>query len=366
MNDLKIPSTTTMLIFKLDQSYDSYHTMEIPDSVQVIDANNMMFIKKLPKLPKNLKVLHASGAGLEELPELPEGIESVNVSFNKLKKLPDLPKSIRHLNFNNNYLNKMPELPESLITLDCGNSNIKNLEKIPSHLIKLNCQNTKLESLPKLPDSLEELDIDGIKKIKEFPPLPKSLKRLNYSYSGIQKLSDILPPKIEYIIGNDKIRVIPKLPESIKYFYLQAESYGEKNSLVPPFKDMYENYKNGRYNDIDTFRKMVNKYHDLKREGRNTLGLETTLARPGALSQILKRNKNGNKNGNKSNTVTRKRCNGNNKNCSKKNSRTKKLPPVQNLPPDILDAIGSFLSEEKGSLNTKRATLKKKVAKIIK
>src|ERR1700733_7512892 len=301
---------------------------------------------KLLKLPKNvemstLRILLIDHNNLEILPSpllLPNLIE-LTCSFNKISEIPFYPK-LKFLNIANNIVTKLTQYHNSTIEyldvsrnpislsitlpkcsklymsncnllefdinlfpnttiLDISNNNIKTLFQ-HSLLEELDCQMNKLEELPLFP-SLVRLFANNnmLKTIKIYPkliqleisnnrlseiPLIPNLERVIANNNMINKFDYIGDKMIFLDLGNNQLKIFPKLNHKLEFVYLQSNPLKNLDIELSSLKFLqeihmaFETYVDfyGKYEkyieyveiqtDLDKLDILIENYHPLIKE----------------------------------------------------------------------------------------------------
>jgi len=100
-------------------------------------------------------------------------------------------------------------------------------ESLPPFLQKIDASDNYLRSLPILPPSLKMLNVANNYSLftyrfdlrtDNFPDLPPSLEELNASYTGLQSLTDNLPPGLKklHLVGNELTSLPKKITTLLK------------------------------------------------------------------------------------------------------------------------------------------------------
>jgi Leucine-rich repeat (LRR) protein len=211
-------------------------------------------------------------------------------------------KKTGKLDVSNIDLISLPELPDNLTHLYCSNNNLTSLPKLPDNLVELDCSNNQLTNLPTLPDTLVELYCNN-NQLTTLPALPDILVELNYYYNlTLAVLPDTL---VELDCSNNQLTTLPALPETLVILSCNDN----------PFNIIFDNLIDYYLYDQDTIIRNIKEYYQTKIKAKNTVALQLALFKV--------------------------------RSCD--------------IPDHCFSLIGSYLSGEKGSLNTQVAKLRSKL-----
>ena len=226
----------------------------------------------------------------------------LDVSNIDLISLPELPDNLTHLYCSNNNLTSLPKLPDNLVELDCSNNQLTNLPTLPDTLVELYCNNNQLTTLPALPDILVELNYYYNLTLAVLPDTLVELDCSNNQLTTLPALPDTL---VELDCSNNQLTTLPALPDELVILSCNDN----------PFNIIFDNLIDYYLYDQDTIIRNIKEYYQTKIKAKNTVALQLALFKV--------------------------------RSCD--------------IPDHCFSLIGSYLSGEKGSLNTQVAKLRSKL-----
>lgn len=220
-----------------------YEMPDLPDEVTHLDLDDN-YIKRIDKLPSNLKVFSVMNNGLTHI-TLPEGIMTVNLTHNSLTSL-EIPASVQNLSIAYNQFESMPSLPSNLWYLDVSHNKIKDIEYLPDAMKGFICMHNQIEKLPNIPIYLEYIDCSN-NKITELPYLTESLTQLICANNQITNI-DSLPKQLSvFDCEGNKLSKLPTFGKEIKFISCANNVF--TNDVKLPIK--FRVYKFKPFPDIE-------------------------------------------------------------------------------------------------------------------
>ncbi|MBC7501714.1 MAG: hypothetical protein H7315_14655 [Herminiimonas sp.] len=156
-------------------------------------------INKLDVLPRALKHLHASNAGIVAIAALPHTLETLAVQNNRIEMFTDLPPHLLTLQAACNQLHALPDLPASLLHLCLSENQLARLPELPSGLLVLDVHANNLIALPGIPPSISILDATS----NYLRDIPDSLTRIAQPWKILLEhnpLSEAVLERIEALL----------------------------------------------------------------------------------------------------------------------------------------------------------------------
>lgn len=196
---------------------------DMPDTVEHLDISNTT-IKKIEKLPTNLKYLKCKLSDVEEFPlVLPSSLIFIDCRWCENLKPFSVEKGVTIKDSFQEYIEEKELKEENHIELAYKRIEEWKKKKNPNKL--LNLSRLKIDYLPEIPDEVEWMNCDSM-CLKSLKGLPKNLKRLSCS-GYAQKEFDYLPEGLEYLKSNwsQNIETIDNLPNSLKKLELAYYSH---------------------------------------------------------------------------------------------------------------------------------------------
>ena len=229
-----------------------------------------------------------------------------------LLEIPELHENLLELHCEGNYLTSLPKLPYMLLVLNCDDNQLTALPTLPDRLVELRCNFNELTTLPTLPDSLIELycSFNQLTKLTTLQTLPDTL-RILYCDDNLLTTLPTLPRTLDYLYcRNNQLITLPILPDTL----VTLDYYGN------PFNKIFSSLikKINIFNTLKTTIKNIREYYrtiEFRINAKNTIPLQI------ALYKVIS-------------------C---------------------DIPLDCFSIIGSYLSGEKGTLNTQISKLRSKL-----
>jgi len=177
--------------------------IEFPQNVETLIFKGCYFVQDLKTLPSNLKRLEIIGGEIRFITFLPKSLEFLNCYQCKLREIVYLPESLTEFHCNFNQVKVLPAFPEKLTILNCEQCQLISLKQLPRNLKTLNCgYNEKLKLIPKLPESLEIFEYQGCYDLISIPDIPHSVNNQtnNIQKNNIQKKKSSIKSTILYYL----------------------------------------------------------------------------------------------------------------------------------------------------------------------
>ena len=203
------------------------------------------YLKKLPELPGDLKILEVGGNDLQRLPHLPASLHTLKADFNNISELPQvMPPNLTLLSVHHNCLRTLPPLPDSLQRIDISANQLQLLpDALPQQLVVLQARFNVIRSLPVLPEHLQHLDVACNllqmlpaylpatltdlnlyrNTVTQLPELPLGLVSLNCGGNRLTRLAPSLPHTLRDLNAEDnQITVLPLIPSETRIFLIRG------------------------------------------------------------------------------------------------------------------------------------------------
>jgi hypothetical protein len=154
-------------------------------------------VSKLPRMPRNLKMLICSFSSIESLPSLPDGLVELNcIGCTKLKRVPYLPHSLKYLAVCFTDIKWLPRMPNGLESLWFTETKIREVPVFTESVNDFRCDDcvhinaemkeSNLYFLRSLLPGLRKYTIKEYFEKKEFTDLIDSEQRIKMRNGLIQ------------------------------------------------------------------------------------------------------------------------------------------------------------------------------------
>jgi Leucine-rich repeat (LRR) protein len=154
------------------------------------------------QLPANLHALDLSDSSINSISGVQLPLTSLDLSGTKVRDLLEVPANLEHLRFQFCSMVDIDFIDRSLPKLQTLNldncTSLRSIKNLPANLVELSLKRTPLlESLGSLPGTLKKLDISG-SGIQRLEGLPVGLESLTVHFGQLKTL-DGLPPTVSKI-----------------------------------------------------------------------------------------------------------------------------------------------------------------------
>jgi len=232
------------------------HYIELKD--QIKNLNNTKLLRKRGlnddvlsiigshfEPPKRRKTIHDQIQ--EKIQEITHSNVYYDISNKELTEMPDIPENVTHLNMSNNNIQYISnKLPPKLIELNCSNNKITLIDDLSnlSSLQTLKIGNNNLKCLPNLPNSIKNLIINNnnINKINKFPTL---LIQFDCSFNKFKSFPNFPTTFSIFRCNNNLIRFFPNLKNTSLYEFDCSNNLIELIPEIPSTLSIY-NAKNNK------------------------------------------------------------------------------------------------------------------------
>jgi Leucine-rich repeat (LRR) protein len=156
----------------------------------------------------------------------------LNLKAYNIHTIPPLPDSIKNLLIGNEYLVLIQKLPDSLVNFTCsGCPNVRKIPPLPNTVRYVNFSRTGIYELPVLPINIKSI-IATATRISKLPYLYTGLQELIISGTNVSKLNCLILPDTLYTldISGTKITKLPDLNRGLKTLNISNTEI----SVLPP------------------------------------------------------------------------------------------------------------------------------------